>query len=428
MRVAVGLLFVLGVVAAFHAPSALTKKRYDGYKVYNVIPRDLESLEILHHMLLHDSYVDFWREPSRLGQEVVFMVAPEYQMNAMTSLRKAGIEYTVQIDDMQSILTPMWNDIDRRQALSPTPYAFDLNNFNTLDDINAWMTTLATQCASGLICQVYSIGNSYEGRPINLFKISKSGAGRKAYWLDATIHAREWITTATIVNIMDRLAKGGNSDAVRLTDSYDWYFVPVINVDGYSYTWSNDRLWRKNRKPSSANCYGVDLNRNFDFRWGNDGVSFLPCDETYCGPSGGSEPETQAVSAELVRVGSTLGATVTLHAYGNMWMFPWGNTVNYDGRQCDLADDHADLMLVADATADAIQATYGTRWDRGNSCVVIYATTGGTDDYAKGAAGVKYAFCPELRGNSFIIDPSQIVNSFTEIWNGLVVMVDTIAA
>jgi hypothetical protein len=413
-------------VAAFQAPRALNRKRYDGYKVYNAVPTTRAELEVLHNMMFHDSHVDFWKEPSRLNQEVAFMVAPEHQIGVVTKLRRADIKFTVQFNDVQELMTPMWNELDLHRAISPL--AFNLQQYNSIEDIYTWMDTLVTQCRAGLTCEVYSLGTSYEGRDIKLFKISKSESGRKAYWLDATIHAREWITTATICNIMDRLAQGTNADAVRVTDAYDWYFVPVINVDGYAYTWSNERLWRKNRAPVSASCYGVDLNRNFDFRWGNDGVSYSPCDETYCGPSGGSELETQAVSAELVRVGATLGATVTLHSYGNMWMFPWGNTVDYAGKTCDLADDNADLMFVSDATANAIEATYGTKWARGNSCEVIYATTGGTDDYAKGAAGIKYAFCPELRGNSFVAPAAQIPLSFNEIWNGLVVMVDTIQA
>jgi carboxypeptidase A2 len=258
------------------------------------------------------------------------------------------------------------------------------------------------------------------------FKISKEGTDRKAYWVDATIHAREWIATATIQNIMDIMARGANENAIRLTDSYDWYFLPVMNPDGYSYTWTDERLWRKNRRRTTAACIGIDLNRNFDFRWGNDGVSFEPCAETYCGPSAGSEQETQFVQNELVRLGPSLLASVTLHAYGNMWMFPWGNTVDYAGTQCQLADDHADLMLVADATANAIEKSFNTTWSRGNSCEVVYATTGGTDDFAKGGAGIKYAFCPELRGDTFSPLPREIPYSVEEIWNGLVVMVDTI--
>lgn len=423
----VTLLVAFGVVGAFHPPLSLTRKRYDGYKVLSIVPTDEAALGLLHHLMIDDIHVDFWQEPSRVGSEVHMMVGPEHLQRIESTLADAGMTFTTHIDDVQNQLTPMWNAIDRR-TFETGQLAFDINDYNTVEDIYSWMNTLAGNCRAGLTCQVYSVGNSYEGRPINVFKISKAGSGRKAYWIDATIHAREWIATATTTQILNHLATGGDSNAVRLTDTYDWYIMPVMNPDGYAYTWSNDRMWRKNRRPSGAACYGVDLNRNFDFRWGNDGVSHQPCSDTFCGESGGSEPETQAVSAELVRLGPTLGATVTIHSYGNMWMFPWGNTVNYAGNTCDLAADHNDMMVVAVATANAIEATYGTSWARGNSCVVIYATTGGTDDYAKGVANVKYAFCPELRGNSFVISNTQIPLSFNEVWNGVVAMCNSINA
>jgi len=263
---------------------------------------------------------------------------------------------------------------------------------------------------------------------ILVFRIYQSSGNRRAYWIDSTIHAREWIAPATTLKVIDALARGTTPEAIRLTNSYDWYIMPIMNPDGYDFTWSNDRLWRKNRRPFPGTvCIGADLNRNFNFRWGTDGVSHQPCSDIYCGPSGGSEPETQNVQNELVRLGPSLLASVTVHSYGNMWMFPWGNTVNHAGTTCQLADDHNDMMVVSDRTANAIQATYGTNWARGNSCVVIYETSGGTDDYAKGVAGVKYAFCPELRGNSFIIPAAQIQNSYLEFFNGIVAMVDAIA-
>ena len=34
----------------------------------------------------------------------------------------------------------------------------------------------------------------------------------------------------------------------ELVDGLDWYIVPVVNPDGYAYSWSDDRLWRKTRR------------------------------------------------------------------------------------------------------------------------------------------------------------------------------------
>ena len=57
----------------------------------------------------------------------------------------------------------------------------------------------------------------------------------------------------------------------------------------------------------------------------------------------------------------------------------------------------------------------------------IDATSGGTIDYTQNA-GISYSYVPELRGDSFIVDPAEIPLSFEEVWNGLVAMVDEIDA
>jgi carboxypeptidase A2 len=374
-----------------------------------------------------DVNIDFWKAPGRLGQKVTFMVPPVHQLRVVTNLRKAGVEFTLDQNNVQEELIPMWEATDRKRA-SPAPHVFDLLDYNTIEDINAWLVELVAQCREGFTCEVFSLGTSYEGRSINAFKIYLPGGGRKHYYLEANTHAREWITSATLVNIMDNFVKGGSADGIRMVDSYDWTFVPVVNVDGYAYTWSDDRLWRKNRNPVGAACVGVDINRNYAWSWGEDGASHQPCGETYCGPSAGSELETQAISTYLQTVGADTPAMLTLHSYGNMWMFPWGNTVDYAGDVCQRTDDHADLMLVADIAANAIENTYNTVWGRGNSCEVIYATSGGTNDYAKGAAGIKYTFVAELRGNSFVLPAPQIPLSYEEVLNGVVAMVDSIGA
>ena len=61
-------------------------------------------------------------------------------------------------------------------------------------------------------------------------------------------------------------------------------------------------MWRKNRAKNNGAltvCYGVDLNRNADYRWNTGGASDLTCAYTYAGPKGNSEPETLAVTSTL---------------------------------------------------------------------------------------------------------------------------------
>jgi carboxypeptidase A2 len=201
--------------------------------------------------------------------------------------------------------------------------------------------------------------------------------------------------------------------------------IPVANPDGYVYT-QTERLWRKSRNVNAASsCRGVDLNRNYDQMWRNAGTSTNTCSDTYGGPTAASEPETQAIQNALVERGSNLIVSIHFHTYGHLWLMPWGSVTSSGA--CNYADDDAEMLVVANAAADAVQSTYNqATWERGNSCATIYPASGITMDYSKGVAGVKYTFTPELRGNSFIVDSSQIQPSFVEVWNGVLATIRTI--
>ena len=59
---------------------------------------------------------------------------------------------------------------------------------------------------------------------------------------------------------------------------FQWFIIPMMNPDGYQYTWDNNRLWRKNTKQSETGpCMGTDLNRNSDVAWGTIGASDNSC-------------------------------------------------------------------------------------------------------------------------------------------------------
>jgi murein tripeptide amidase MpaA len=137
------------------------------------------------------------------------------------------------------------------------------------------------------------VGRTHENRSMIVAKIGLMPFRtlRRSVWVDGGIHAREWISTSTVLYSMARLINGTlarDDDVRKLIDTYDFYFMPVVNPDGYAYThddvkkvWDSpeqqeqQRMWRKNRRPHD-DCPGVDLNRNFAFAWDNRGASKFP--------------------------------------------------------------------------------------------------------------------------------------------------------
>jgi hypothetical protein len=155
----------------------------------------------------------------------------------------------------------------------------------------------------------FDIGRSVQGKPITAVRVSKNVSKlkdrkRPAVVYQAAQHAREWITPKMVRRLLHHYVDGYGTDAelTRIIDTTDLWFIPVVNVDGYDFTFEpGNRLWRKNLADNDGDGQitgqdGVDLNRNFPYKWGydNEGSTDVRTGETYRGPSAGSEPETQA--------------------------------------------------------------------------------------------------------------------------------------
>ena len=165
------------------------------------------------------------------------------------------------------------------------------------------------------------------------FRESRESGKREAIYIDGGFHAREWISVTTACFLASKLPadyKAGDQDVKKLLDNYDVYILPVANPDGYEYTHTKDRLWRKTRSRhlpygiSIFGCRGVDPNRNFDFHWNEVGSSDNPCTDIYAGPRAFSEPETKAVADFILGHKNQIKMFFALHSYGELWLTPWG--------------------------------------------------------------------------------------------------------
>ena len=77
------------------------------------------------------------------------------------------------------------------------------------------------------------------------------------------------------------------------------------------------------------------------------GANTNVCSDTYCGPSAGSEPETQHYKNAILAVANRIAALLTVHTYGQMWMHPWSNTIdNSPFAPCERADDHDQMVCL----------------------------------------------------------------------------------
>lgn len=191
-----------------------------------------------------------------------------------------------------------FEDIQRERAV-PTGYP-------NLDQIYAQMQAAAAAhpdiCRFVDLTATLGVPPTYEGRHLYAVKISANVAedeDEPAVLIVCTHHARELITPVIGLYTIDQLTSqyGIDPQLTSFVDDNEIWVAPMWNPDGYSYVFSTNNLWRKNRTPFTGGS-GVDLNRNYPFGWSSACAgSTLVNSETYRGPSAASESETQTMMA-----------------------------------------------------------------------------------------------------------------------------------
>lgn len=261
------------------------------------------------------------------------------------------------------------------------------------------------------LTKVVSIGKTVQGKDILALKVTKNASRTKdgdkpSVLYMSNQHAREWITPEMTRRLMHQTLDGYGKDPriTKLVDSTELWFLLSANPDGYDYTFTADsaRLWRKNLHDNNGDgkitaVDGVDLNRNFVYKWGydNEGSSPNPVSETYRGPKAASEPETRALDAFEKRIGFRYA--INYHSASELLLYGVGWQV-----ATPTPDDVAYKALAGTPEHPAVPGYYPQISSE------LYTTNGEADGHAANVNGVMM-FTPEMTTcqTASAIDPND---------------------
>uniref|UniRef100_A0A8B9QR68 Carboxypeptidase B2 n=1 Tax=Anas platyrhynchos TaxID=8839 RepID=A0A8B9QR68_ANAPL len=342
-------------------------------------------------MFLETLQVILWQpvvvEYIKKNMEVHFYVAASSINSTKANLEKLGIQHRILMGDVQELI--------QKQTINDT-----MNPRSSSSYYQTYHSLKEVRFHSDLLEKIH-IGSSYEKRPLYVLKLSKGqGNPKSAIWIDCGIHAREWISPAFCLWFIGHTM-------TTLLHHFDFYVMPVINVDGYEYTWSHpsNRLWRKSRSQHGNNrCIGTDMNRNFDAQWCGKGASPNDCYEIYCGPYPESEPEVKAVARFIRDHKDIIKAYITMHSYSQLVLFPYSYTMKKSKDHDELVSLPASLRFtfISEPLILLARLRYTHHF--------MYLAPGGSDDWAYDL-GIKYSFTIELRDTGtygFLLPPEEI--------------------
>lgn len=297
------------------------------------------------------------------------------------------------------------------------------SGYRTVDQV---LQDLRTLDASSPLATLVDYGDSYAktvggltlpdgsrclGYDLLALKITRGAAAKPPLVVVAGMHSRELLQAEIALRFAQHLVfnYGADSAVQSVVDSRDIYIIPTCNPDGLftvARGGNSPNFQRKNIDPSNGtgdwppglnNHTGIDLNRNFNFKWDASVTagftSTVASSEFYKGPSAASEPEATALQTFLTSIledqrgtgdedaapADTEGLVLDLHqnaGTGNECCFPWSWTTT----NCP---NHAELSALATRLAAHISFDVGQLADH-----LGYTLSGGFIDWVYGTFGV----------------------------------------
>lgn len=287
----------------------------------------------------------------------------------------AEVAYEIIIDDLPQTIYETYPNTDFNikdhsgdfHAMSEIFF----NEYRPLDTIYSWLDLI--QQSYPQLVNIETIGRTYEDRPYEVVHVSIPSDDiehhkKKTIVITAGVHAREWISVSTSLYLIYEMVQyyESNPENHKILANLDFLFIPVLNPDGYVYTWEHDRLWRKNRqvtKTSSESCVGIDIDHSYDYHWTHSSDNV--CGEEYSGevPFEAYESRIWDEYLNATNHNHTIWGYLDLHSYSQEILMPYA----YSCEQ--LPRDEENLIELAYGIAKAIRMQLGKNYNVLPACL-----------------------------------------------------------
>ncbi|KAM4697837.1 carboxypeptidase O [Rhinophrynus dorsalis] len=416
------LMWIVWILGIFTTQVQSWKTKYDGDQVLLITPKNIQQVQCLQE-ISQSWLLDLWKplqpEDINVRTAVHVRIPSNVLQPVKEDLLHCSLSFEILIDDVQDLVD---NNIQSKRVRGKRSLAeYDYTRYHPMTEIYNWINQI-TMKHSDLLSH-HSVGSTYESRPMKYLKISLSnGKHKKIIWMDCGIHAREWIAPAFCQWFVKEIVQNYQTDPRirKILQNIDLYVLPVLNIDGYIYSWTTDRLWRKSRSQyENGTCYGVDLNRNFNVTWCTLRSSMNCSSNSFCGSSPVSEPETRAVVDFVESKKSDIVCYLTIHSYSQFILTAYGYTT-------ELPKNYNETLKVAQMAASALKKKHGTTYRVGSFSKILYEASGTSQDWVYDL-GVDFSFTLELRDNGthkFTLPEDQIQPTCEETMAGVMTIIE----
>ncbi|KAM7357120.1 carboxypeptidase B [Cochliomyia hominivorax] len=392
---------------------------YEGYNKYTVFHDNEKAFEYMVKLQTQDVDLDFWLLSRNMS---IVSVSPVMQPIFEKRLADLGVKYQAKplMEEMLKFNETFSGENsnckgpDCEHSRSKRQARGFFSHFPRYSEILNYLNALAVRFPQ--YCRYESLGRSNEGRHLAALSISLNSRSRprRVAYIQSGTHGREWITPLTTLYFATELLNNIRAFQ-RILNDVEIYVLPLVNPDGYEYTFTTDRFWRKNRHHyPGRSCVGVDINRNFANNWNYRGASQNLCSEVFSGTFPASEPETSAIVRYLEYNRHRIKLSIDVHSFGKYIFYPYGYSRNAH------APTRPFLHAVATRAANQIAKYRGTHYHVGTSSSILYEASGGLDDFAYGNLGIPMSFTMELPGENFQVATSDIIHVCKETFAGFI--------